>query len=98
MQQTAISLGKELGKSSIDIMKGFAEFGRITKDINEIQSLTRTATMASNVTDLTVENASKSITTAMIDFKINAKDSMQLLDQWNEIQNNFRKMCAELVG
>jgi TP901 family phage tail tape measure protein len=92
MKESAIDLGKELGKSSVDIMKGFAEFGRITKDINEIQSLTRTATMASNVTYLTVENASKALTTAMIDFKINAKDIMQVLDQWNEIQNNFRKL------
>lgn len=97
MKTSAISLGKELGKSSIDIMKGFAEFGRITKDVNEIQSLTRTATMASNVTDLTVENASKALTTAMIDFKINAKDSMQVLDQWNEIQNNFRTSAEDLA-
>jgi hypothetical protein len=98
MKNSAIDLGKELGKSSTEIMKGMAEWGRVTKDVNEIQELTRVATMASNVTSLSVADASKALTTAMIDFNINAKDSIQLLDQWNEIQNNFKTKAEDLSG
>lgn len=39
MQMSAISLGKELGKSSVDIMKSYAEFGRVAKIKEEIESL-----------------------------------------------------------
>ena len=42
--------------------------------------------MSSNVTDLSVAEASKALNTSMITFGINAKDSMQILDSWNEIK------------
>lgn len=47
--------------------------------------------MASNVSTMSAESAAKSLNSAMISFKYNAKDSMMILDTWNEIQNNFRK-------
>lgn len=98
MTKSAIDLGKELGKSSVEIMKGMAEFGRVTKDMHEIIELTRVATMASNVTDLSVAEAAKALTSSMINFQIAAKDSMQILDQWNELQNNFRVSAEDLAS
>ncbi|MDV7397971.1 phage tail tape measure protein, partial [Arthrospira platensis SPKY1] len=90
MRVSALSLAKDLGQSSVDIVGGMAEFGRVTKDLTEIKELTKTATMASNVTDLSASDAAAALNTTMIAFKINAKDSMKILDQFNEIQNNFR--------
>ena len=97
MKDTSIELGKELGKSSVDIMKGMAEFGRVTKDTKEIIELTRTASMMSNVTSLSANEAAKSLNTTMIAFGMNAKDSMKILDSFNEIQNNFRKLCGSKI-
>jgi TP901 family phage tail tape measure protein len=79
-------------------MKSMAEFGRITKNPEEIIALSRTAVMASNVTSMTADVAAKSLSSAMISFKINAKDSMKVLDQWNELQNNFRVSAEDLAG
>lgn len=98
MTQSAINLGKELGKSSVDIMSGMAEFGRVTKDMSEIVELTRVATMAANVTDLSIAEASKAITSSMINFQISAKESISILDQWNELQNNFRVSAEDLAN
>lgn len=97
MAQSAIDLGKKLGKSSVEIMSGMAEWGRFTKNIEEIKELTRVATMASNVSDLSVQEASKLMTTAMIDYKLQVKDMMPLLDSFNEIQNNMRVSAKDLA-
>ena len=86
MGKSAIDLGKALGKSSIDIMKAYAEFGRVTKVREEIEALAKTAVMASNVTSLTSQSAAEALNTAMIVFKVNAKDSIKVLDQWNELK------------
>ena len=98
MADSAINLGKELGKSSVEIMQGMAEFGRITKDQNEIIELTRVATMASNVTTMTSAEAAKAITTSMITFGIEAKDSIKILNSLNEVQNNFKVSAEDMVS
>lgn len=98
MATASINLGKQLGQSSVEIMKGMAEFGRITKDQNEIIELTRVAGMASNVTTMSAADAAKNITSSMITFGIEAKDSMKILNSWNEIQNNFRVSAEDLAA
>lgn len=97
MADAAINLGKELGQSSVEIMKGMAEFGRVSKNQKDIIELTRVAAMASNVTTMSSADAARNITSSMITFGIEAKDSMKILNSWNEIQNNFREKCRYLV-
>jgi len=97
MRQSALELGKQLGHSSVDVMKSMAEFGRVTKDPEAIKQLAKTATMASNVTSMTAQEAAKALNSTMISFKMNATDSMKILDQWNEIQNNFRVSAEDLA-
>lgn len=48
--------------------------------------------MASNVTDLTAEQASKSLTTVMRTFKQGIGDVANDLNSFNQIQNQFRKL------
>lgn len=86
MKDTAIDLGKSLGKSSTDIMAGMAEFGRVTKDTKEIIELTKNAAIFSNVTSLSAAEAAKSLNTAMVAYGISAKDTMHILDASNEIK------------
>jgi hypothetical protein len=94
MKTAAINLGIELGHSSVDVMKAMAEFGRVSKNPEDILRLAEVATIAGNVTTMTAQTAAQALNTAMVAFKINAKDSMEILDAWNEIQNNFRMTCV----
>jgi TP901 family phage tail tape measure protein len=75
-----------------------AEFGRYNKNLNDIATLTNTAVMASNVTTLSSADAAKALNTAMITFGKDAKDSMSILDSWNELQNNFRVSAEDLAS
>ena len=86
MADAAINLGKQLGQSSVEIMKGMAEFGRVSKNQKDIIELTRVAAMASNVTTMSAADAARNITSSMITFGIEAKDSMKILknpDLWH---------------
>lgn len=86
MKESAIEMGKALGNSGSDVMKGMAEFARVYKDAETIKSMTNTAIVGSNVTSLSVQDSSKALNTAIISFGLNAKDSMSILDSWNEIK------------
>ena len=46
MRDSAIEMGKALGQSASDIVAGMAEFGRVTKNLSEIQELTRVDVVA----------------------------------------------------
>ena len=98
MKDVAIDLGKELGHSSVEVMKSMAEFGRVNKNTDDIIRLAKVATVASNVTTMSAQKAASSMNSAMISFRINAKDSMAILDGWNEIQNNFRTTAEDLAA
>jgi TP901 family phage tail tape measure protein len=97
MRDVAISLGKELGRSSVEIMQSMAEWGRSYKNLQDIQELARASVMAANVTTMSAAEAAKSLNTAIITFGLSAKDAISILDQWNEIQNNFRTNVEDLA-
>lgn len=98
MRLSALSLGKDLGQSSIDIMNGMAEFGRVTKDLAEIKELTRVAIMGANVTDLNTEQMASSLNTVLLSMGLNAKNAAHVLDTFNELQNNFRISGEDLAS
>lgn len=93
MRQSAIELGKALGQSTTNIMAGMAETGRTFKNEQDIIEFTKTAAMASNVTTLSAQEASKALQTAGIAFGKGGDLSYakKTLDEWNELQNKNRK-------
>jgi TP901 family phage tail tape measure protein len=97
MRASAIELGKSMGISATEILRGMAEFGRISKITDDIKELTRVATLASNVTTLTADDAAKAIVSTMITFKKEVKDASHIIDSFNEVQNNFRVSAEDLA-
>lgn len=98
MKDSAIEMGKALGNSGSEVMKGMAEFGRMYKDTELIKSMTEVAIVGSNVTTLSVQESSKALSTAIISFGLDAKDSMKILDSWNEIQNRYRISAEDMAS
>ena len=98
MRDVAVSLGKELGRSSIEIANAQAEFGRMYKDAESINQLTKTSVMGANVMDnVTSAEVAKGLTTIVTSMKLEAQDSMKILDSMNEIQNNYRVGADDLL-
>jgi hypothetical protein len=87
MRDSAISMGKEFGKSAIEVSNAQAEIGRMIKDTESINALTKTSIIGSNVMDgTTSDKVAKDLTTIMTSMKKEVGDSMAILDSMNEIK------------
>jgi TP901 family phage tail tape measure protein len=87
MSDSAVQMGKDLGQSSVEVAKAQAEFGRMYKDSSTINELSKTAIMGANVMDDTsTAEVAKGLTTIISSMKLEAKDSMTILDSMNEIK------------
>lgn len=98
MRDSAVEMGKELGRSAVEVANAQAEFGRLYKDQNQINEMTRVSLMGANVMDgVSADEVAKSLTTIVTSMKKNATDSMSILDSMNEIQNNYRVGADDLM-
>ena len=82
-----IEMAKELGKTVTDInyaMENFAKSGNYTEA--QLEALTKTSVIASNVSDLTSQEMSETLITSMSVFNIEAEKSMSIIDKLNEVK------------
>lgn len=87
MKQSAISMGKQLGKSVTEIVNAQAEIGKAYKKEDDINTLTRASTIGANVMDgLTSDQVAKGLTTVITAMDKQVSDSMNILDSMNEVK------------
>lgn len=96
--KSSVSLSKELGNNVHDILGSVGEMARTFGDFNERQliAITRTATLMSNVSDLTTEEASNNLVGTMNAFNISAEESIHIVDALNEVDNNYAISTKQL--
>lgn len=99
----SITMSKELGNNVHDILDAFGEFARTFGDFSEsqLESVTKTAIVMSNVSDLTLEESSTTLVGAMNAFNISAEQSIHIVDALNEVDNNYSistKQLAESIS
>lgn len=87
--QESISLSSELGNRVEDVNQAMVEFARQGYDPSTLIDLTETATIASNISELSTTDAMSSLTAAMQSYNIEAENSMSIIDRLNEVDNNF---------
>lgn len=98
MRDSAVDMGKELGRSAVEVANAQAEFGRLYKDQDKINEMTRVSLMGANVMDgVNADEVAKSLTTIVTAMKKDATDSIDILDSMNEIQNNYRVGADDLM-
>ena len=93
-----IEMAKELGKTVTDInyaMENFAKSGNYTQ--KQLDALTETSVIASNVSDLSSQEMSETLITAMSVFNVEAEKSMTIIDKLNEVDNNFATTTKDLA-
>jgi TP901 family phage tail tape measure protein len=95
----AVGLSKELGNNLQDILKSLGEYARTFGDFNERQllAITKTATMMSNVSDLSAQEATESLVGTMNAFNIEAEESIRIVDALNEVDNNYAISTKQLA-
>lgn len=81
----------QIGSTVSDVVNSTASFARLGYSFNEAQDLSKVATIYSVVGDEVgdIDNASKSIISTMAAFNVEAKNSMSIVDKYNEVGNRF---------
>ena len=98
MRDSAVQMGEALGRSAVDIAQAQAEFGRMTKDTNEINELVRSATIGANTMGgVSSDEVAKGLTTIMSSLNIEASKSIDIINSLNEVQNNFTISSKDLM-
>ncbi|MCR4361979.1 phage tail tape measure protein [Bacillus subtilis] len=96
--QGSVSLSKELGNNIHDIMQAVNDLSRTYGEFNERQLLavSKTAILMSNVSDLSVDDALKSLVGTMNAFNIAADDSIHIVDALNQVDNDYAISTQQL--
>ncbi|KXZ22298.1 phage tail tape measure protein [Bacillus nakamurai] len=96
--QESINLGDSLSNKFTDILQMTGDFGRMGFDESELSTLTKTAQVLQNVSDLTPDDTVNTLTAAMLNFNIAANDSISIADKLNEVDNNYAVTTLDLAN
>ncbi|MGD7963857.1 phage tail tape measure protein, partial [Bacillus velezensis] len=96
--QESIDLGDTLSNKITDILQMTGDFGRMGFDESELSTLTKTAQVLQNVSDLTPDDTVNTLTAAMLNFNIAANDSISIADKLNEVDNNYAVTTMDLAN
>ncbi|MFA1510089.1 phage tail tape measure protein [Priestia aryabhattai] len=76
----AIGLSNELGNSLKDVLSIGTDFARMGFDESQLVYMTKTAQVLQNISDLDATQSVDTLTAAMLNFGIEAKDSLEIAD------------------
>lgn len=95
----ALAQSKELGNNVHDILDALGEYSRTFDNLSEQQLLTvtKTAVVMSNVSDLNLDESVSSLVGTMNAFNISAGESLHIVDALNEIDNNYSISTKQLA-
>lgn len=95
----AVDTAQRLGNNIHDVLDTMNEFSRTFGDFNERQllAITNTATLMSNVSDLSASDAGRSLVGTMNAFNISAEDSIHIVDALNEVDNQYAISTQQLA-
>lgn len=97
MRDAAFELGKEMGRLPEEAARAMYLFAKQGKEQVEVLELTKTALMATNVAELSLENSVEYLTSSILQMGLTASDSMTVLDQWNEVSNKNAVSTQQLA-
>lgn len=95
--EESIGISERLGNVIGEVNEGLIAFSRQGYRGDDLTKITEVATLMSNVSDLSVEETSGSITAAMKGFNIEADKSIHIVNALNEVDNNYAVTTRQLA-
>jgi TP901 family phage tail tape measure protein len=94
--QGAISLSKELGRNLTETNASLIEFARAGQQSAEALENARAVLVAMNVSELTAEEATKTVIVGRKVYNDELKNSIDLIDRLNQVDNDFSTTTKDL--
>lgn len=98
-KQEAFEIAEVVGRTGSEVLNAEAEFARAGFGENEIANLAETAIVLTNVGDgiEDVTSAASSMISVLKAFKMEASESIHIIDALNEVSNNFAVDASNLT-
>lgn len=88
--QVSEKTAQELGATVSDTVSATADWARLGYNLPDSEQLGRVATLYKNVGDgIDITQANESLISTLQGFQMEASDSMEIVDKFNEVANNF---------
>ena len=89
-QEQTAETAKAIASTNVELLNSSADWLRLGESIQDASELSKNSAIYVNVGDgIDIDTATKDMITSMKAFDIQAKDSMQVVDAFNEVGNNF---------
>lgn len=86
----AAKSAKDLGAAVSDVISATADWSRLGYSLDDSKKLAEVAILYKNVGDgIDVDTANESLVSTLRGFQLSAEDAMNIVDQFNEVANNF---------
>lgn len=93
LQKSVAKTAKEIASTNKELLNSSADYLRLGYNLNESEQLAKNTAIYKNVGDgIDIETATEDMITAMKAFDIQAKDSMKVVDSYNQV--DFLPLCA----
>ena len=97
MLKTATNTAQELGVTVVGVLESMNEFARQGFDENTINYLSRMSTVFSKVADIDMATSASYLTSAMKIFNLEAEQSIKIVDQLNQVDNDYAVSSDDLA-
>lgn len=97
MMEDSIRLSTEFGRTLTDINEGLITFARSGFDNVDTRFLTEAATLMANVSDIDMNDASETLTSAITLFNVKARDSISIVNKLNQVDNDYSISTVQLA-
>jgi len=91
--QSAETFGQSISKA----LDAYIEFSRQGYKGDELGTLADAGLVASNVGEITAQQASEYMTASLVQWKKDASEAMSIIDSWNNISNNYATTTEKLA-
>jgi len=96
-RDTISSTAKEIATTNKELLNSSADFLRLGYSLEQASDLAKNATLFVNVGDgVDITEATEDMITAMKAFDIQAKDSIKIVDDYNQIGNQFALSASDI--
>ncbi|MCM3274162.1 phage tail tape measure protein [Paenibacillus elgii] len=97
MLKGSMDIANQMGQKVTDINKALIDAAQAGYKAQEALDITKTSVIASNVSDMSPQQAMSDMIAAMKAFNIEAKDSIRIVDKLNEVDNNYSVSTRNLA-
>lgn len=93
----AFNIAKQIGSTGVDIINSAADWEKLGYSIEEASELAKNSALYANVGSMDIGTATEHLVSTLKAFNIEAENSINIVDKFNEIGNNYA-ITSEGIG